>query len=255
MNMPFDQSDIDLIIIENTGEERINYRVYISSADQTNFSSGRSVHGSYLYCPDKIVNSGETYEIELSLYNSSMDNEWIKDVIIEFPLGIELESATNFVGGTDDLVFEGELGNGATANWHGENNDGWGVLQGGQFAVATITISVDESYSEHFDLQYEIHGDIYGDEPHVMLGELPFRNLGERINWLGLDQSEGQIEGGGINELNLYFDTWDMEVGFYNCSLLLLDNFNNEYIIPVVLEVEQYVNDDELQNAEEELQL
>ena len=48
----------------------------------------------------------------------------------------------------------------------------------------------------------------------------------------------------------MYFDTWDMEVGFYYCNLLLLDNFNNEYVIPVELEVEQYVDLTEYKNDE-----
>ncbi|MCB2206869.1 MAG: T9SS type A sorting domain-containing protein [Bacteroidetes bacterium] len=242
LNMPFNQTETENINFENTGQASIQYKTYISSNNQTVLDPGRNIYGSFLSCNEDVVNAGETYQIELTIYNASLDNEWLKDLIIEFPEGVNLISATDFVGGTEDMLFEGNTGNGATAFWHGENDDGWGVIHGGQTATATIEIELDESFSDHFTLDFEIMGEVYGDEPHIISGELPFRNLGKVINWMSLDQVNGQIEGGQLSMLNLNFTSWDMEVGTYNCKLLVLDNFNNEYIIPVEFEVEQYVD-------------
>jgi hypothetical protein len=245
MNIPFNQTETENFSIENTGQANIKYKTYISSANQTILQPGRNIYGSFLTCNEDVVNAGETYQIELTIYNASLDNEWLKDVIIEFPDGVNLISATDFVGGTEDMLFEGNTGNGATAFWHGENDDGWGVIHGGQNAIATIEIELDESFSDHFTLVFEIMGEVYGDEPHIIAGELPFRNLGRVIDWLSLDQVNGQIEGGQAEILGLNFNSWDMEVGVYNCNLLVIDNFKNEYIVPVELEVEQYVDNTE----------
>jgi len=253
-SLPFNQTLTDAISIENSGLASIKYAAYLSTLEEP-LRNNRSVFGSYLYSQDMVIHPGESYQIDLVLYNASMDEEQLMDLAIQFPDGVELVSATDFIGTTDTLLFEGDLGNGVTATWHGEDNDGWGVLQGGQTAVATISFSVAESFTEHMDLQYEILGDNIGDEPHIETGMLSFINLGEEVIWLSLNEYEGQIEGGETRELELYFNTWEIEVGTYNCNLLIFDNFNNEYIIPVVLEVEQYVNDDELQNAEEALQI
>jgi hypothetical protein len=242
VNMPFNQTSDEVLTVENTGEESIQYKAYISSNDEVFTKHERNIFGSYLYCDEEVVHAGETYQFELTVYNSSMDNEWIKEIQIDFPNGITLIDATNFTGNADDLIFEGELGNGATATWHGEDINGWGVLQGGNTATAIINVAIDESLTNHFSFSYEIYGDVYGGEPHIMAGELPFRNLGAVIDWMSIDQLENELEGGLSDQIDVSFNTWDLDVGMYSCNLWIVDNFDNEYIIPVDLEVEQYVD-------------
>ncbi len=249
VNLPFDQTSVEVIMVENTGEESIQYNAYIASNDEVFAKHERNVFGSYLYCDEKVVRAGETYQFELTVYNSSMDNEWIKEVQIDFPAGVSLIDATNFTGTADDLIFEGEIGNGTTAIWHGEDINGWGVIQGGTTAAATINVAIDESFTDQFSLSYTIHGDIYGGEPHIISGELPYRNLGVMSDWISIDQMEYELEGGQSEQISLSFNTWDLDVGMYSCNLLVLDNFYNEYIIPIELEVEQYVGLSDLEST------
>ena len=242
LDLTYDQTTAELLQLENSGEGSVNYKVYVSSNNAEYTEQGRSVLGSYIYCPDRVVHAGETYTLQLTLYNTSPDNEWLKDAAIVFPQGVVLESATNFTGGTDALVFNGETGNGVTATWHGEDGNGYGVIKGGETATATLTISIEESFTGNFDLSCEVAGDVYGDEPHVSTNELSFRNLGAPVSWLSLEQNEGQVTGGGADELSLNFNSQGLEEGYYQTNLLFFDNFENEYIIPVQLHVEQYVD-------------
>jgi len=242
MNIPYNQTESADLSIENNGQGNIKYNTYISSNEQDNPDPVRNIYSSFLLSDTKIVYADASYEITFTVYNASMDDEWLKDIIIEFPEGIILESATGFIGGTTDMTFEGTLGNGATALWHGEDDEGWGAVHGGQSANATVNITIEASFSDHFNLDFEIRGDVYGEEPHTINGALPFRNLGKETTWLSMDNSEGELQGGALNQLGLEFNTWNMDVGTYHCNLLVFDNFHNEYVIPVELGVEQYVD-------------
>jgi len=122
VDMAFDQTDIILLPMNNSGAESINFKAYISLNEGTFYNSGRNVHGSYIFYDQKTIHSGGKYQIELVLYNASLDNEWLKDLTIQFPEGVMLEDASNFTGGTGELIFEGDLGNGITATWHGEDD-------------------------------------------------------------------------------------------------------------------------------------
>lgn len=241
INIPFDQMDIEVVTAENVGEENIHFSTFIASNDVIPASQERNIQGSYIYCNRKIVNSGESYQMLLTVYNASMDNEWIEEIQVELPTGVTLVNASNFSGGSEDLVFEGELGDGATAVWHGEDINGWGVLQGGNAASATVDIWIDEDFTDQFTLSYIIRGDTYGDGNHEMYGDLAFRNLGDKIDWIFMDQEENQLDGGQSGQINLNINTWGLDVGLYTCNILVIDNFYNEYVIPVSLEVEQYV--------------
>jgi hypothetical protein len=242
VHIPFDQTETEVLTVENEGEENIYYSTYLSSNVIISFDHERNIQGSYLNCNRRTVNSGESYQLMLTIYNASMDNEWIEEIQIDFPAGVILESTSNFSGGAGDLVFEGELGDGVTAVWHGEDINGWGVLQGGHTASATLEIMVEEDFTDPFEITYIIRGDVYGEEPHEIHGNLSFRNLGERIEWISLDQEENVLEGGQTDQINLNINTWGLDVGTYTCNLLVIDNFYNEYIIPIDLEVEQYVD-------------
>jgi len=242
VNLTFDQTETVALGMENPGEGNIRYEMYLSSNTDNNPPADRSVYGSYLYCPDRIVHAGETYEYQVTIYNTSPDNEWIRDLSVAFPEGVVLEDATAFVGGTGDLLFNGETGNGVTATWHGEDGNGWGVIKGGETAVATLTFSIQEDFTQSFVLSYLITGDIYGSLPHEMPGDLDFTNLGQVLDWVSLATNNGQLEGGYNGNINLNFNSEGLDEGYYHATLLVYDNFENEHIIPIELHVEQYVD-------------
>ena len=237
-----DETGHDTLTLTNTGPGEIDFDIYVAALNQrSNTGSNRSVYGSYLTCPDQTVHTGKVYTWALTLYNSSPDNEWVRDLYIEFPLGVELTIATNFTGGTGDLLFEGFLGNGVTAHWHGEDQNGWGVVHGGETATAEITVYLHNTLMEDILINYEVHGDIYGELPHIINGNLLFRNFGPETEWLSLDTLNGTLSNGASNNIILTYDTEGLEDGDYYCELVVIDNFRNESVIPVILTVDQFL--------------
>ena len=250
-----DETGYDTLLITNSGPGEQEFTLRISSVVPQKTNSGsRSVLGSYLFCPEEYLRTGEVYTWNFSLYNSSQDSEWIKDLYIDFPPGIELQATTDFTGGSNgDLVFTGELGNGAMANWHGEDASGWGVLRGNETATADITFLTHENLPEGVTLNYEVHGDVYGSEPHIINGVINITNLGGEPSWIGVDTTGGLLSGGSSAQVMITWNTEGMEDGTYECRLLLDDNFSEGMEIPVTLIVDQTLGTDESYTADENM--
>ena len=239
-NMRTDSLKTDTLTISNYSSfGDVNYQIRIdNSVEET---ANRSISGSLLECSSKYVNMGQSFSWEFTAYNGSNDNEWIKDILMDFPDGIVIDSLTNFVGGSIELEHNSQTGNGVTVNWHGENDDGWGALKGNETAVATVYGHAETSLIQDFSVAVEMHGDIYGADPHVLFLNVDFINLGETNTWLTLDTLQGTVDAGESDVVLLNYNTMGLPEGEYNCELLINDNFNNETIIPVTLMVELYV--------------
>lgn len=231
----------DTLLITNNGQGAQEFSMQISTLQPQKLNSGhRSVLGSYLICHGDHLNSGNDYTWGFTLYNSSLDAEWIKTLYLDFPPGLELTATTDFTGGSNGaLVFQGGLGNGALAEWHGEDASGWGVLKGNETATASLTFHAHEGLPETVPLEYEIHGDIYGSEPHIVNGEILLTNLGPEPGWIAPDTTGALIPGGSSTQIILTFNTTGMEDGAYNCRLLVSDYFSEGMEIPVSLTVDQ----------------
>lgn len=142
-----------------------------------NASESRDLTGTYLECNTYEYIPGDVVEWEFSLHNLSQDNEWITDLDIDFPQGVFVTDATDLVGGSGGAMeFSNEVGEGANVNWHGENILGYGYLHGGQTATASVSITLSGNLPHSFIITYFVTGDGYGDEPHIIFGQLEFTN-------------------------------------------------------------------------------
>jgi len=242
MIMKPDESKYDTLWLTNNGQGELQTELYIKSESPDNYGS-RSILGAYLICSEKILHSGQEYLMNLTVYNSSNDSEWLKDIYIDFPNGMELITATDFVGGSGgDMVHDGTLGNGAYVNWHGEDASNWGVVKGNETAVVEITVFIHDELVEHASMAYQIHGDIYGEEPHLVYGEIPLRNLGTEAEWFRLEESEILIPAGETYPVVVNYNSDMLLDGEYYCEILMMNDFRQEEIIPVNLTVDHLID-------------
>ncbi|MFC2107666.1 T9SS type A sorting domain-containing protein, partial [Bacteroidota bacterium] len=211
-----------------------------------NTDQSRSILGAFMISDVEHFYAGDQYNMELIVFNPSDDSEWIKDIHIVFPGNVGLLSTSDFVGGTGgDLVYTGTTGYGVDATWHGEDGSGWGVLKGGETAVATISFLAMESMTADLSLYFEIWGDIYGNEPHIVSGMIESRNLGVNQQWLSINNTEGVLAGNSDEELIIEINTAGMPDGNYFGEIIISEQFQEERIIPVNLTVDQFMEIDD----------
>ena len=237
------EQDTDTLLINNMAEGELEYSIIIASLTDSKSGGGsRSIDGSYLECDQTEFFAGEPFTWSFTLYNASDDNEWLTDLAIQLPDGIESQTATNFTGGSNgDLGFTGSFGNGSLMNWHGEDTNNWGAVKGGEYAQGEISGLIDNTFSGDATLSYSITGDQFGSEPHYVEGNLVLTNLGGNVPWLSCDIYEGNITGSGQQAIMVTFNTDGMADGDYYCKLIIRDNFQHETIIPVHLLVDTYL--------------
>jgi hypothetical protein len=237
------ESETDTLTLSNTGFDVLGYTFHISGIEPAPpDNTSRSILGTFVHCSHEYIHQDVTTTLVLNLYNTSPDDEWIKDIYIELPSGIELTTATDFVGGTaGDLVFQGPLGNGITAHWHGEENN-WGVLKGGETATAEIIVLVHGPFVQEIIFNYEVHGDVYGAQPHIIQGDFGLTNLGDEISWLVPDTNTGIIPSASANPHILEANTTNLVEGIYNSWIILDHYFDDNLVIPVELTVDQTIS-------------
>ncbi len=130
----------------------------------------KSVTGSTLTTDVTTYLPGTTFNVDVTVFNGSPDEEWIKDVDMDFPAGVTLNSAGNFEGGNyGPLVHDGTTGNGVAVNWHGTVGAPlYGVIRDGESATATLSLTVDPGFSGDIVIPSIIGGDTYGANPHTL---------------------------------------------------------------------------------------
>jgi hypothetical protein len=236
---------IDTLFISNTGGGLIEVELEILNSflfdDKANQS--RSVTGSYIECLDNYFYMGDSVDWDFRVYNASPDNEWLKEIRMDFPEGFEVIEISNIVDQGNDTLFltSGEPGDGASFTWIGETDEGWGVIVGDESGFFNVQGVVSESFEGDMQINYEIFGDIYGAEPHELDSFLIVSNYGPPILWLSADQYSGNI---GLNDemaVALSFNTEGLEPGVYDCVIHIVSNIS-EHIIPVELTVDNFVS-------------
>lgn len=222
------QTSQEIVNLANNGEAGsvMNYEVEIwgnTPVDPAN----KNVTGSTLTGNVTSYLPGTTFDVEFTVFNGSSDEEWIRDVDMDFPAGVTVNAATNFVGGSyGDMVHDGTLGNGADINWHGTvGAPMYGVLKDGESATATLSLTIDPGFTGDIVIPSVIGGDTTGGAPHtlgldVVLsqadpevtvthpngGEVLFVGAAETITWTNL---------GGVGNVNVEIsmdggDSWEM---------------------------------------------
>jgi hypothetical protein len=247
------------LMLTNPAEGNLNFTADLSGIEPLpleDLQAGRNIEGSYMTGNMDKFHTGQDYSWNFLTYNAGSDNEWIKQVYIDFPEGIDLTAATDFVGGSGGpMVFEGQTGNGVTAHWFGEDANGWGVVHMGESAVSDISVSTLENTDGNLAISYQVMGEVYGGTPHEVYGEIPLRNLGPVTPWLDIDSYAGNLPGGDIDSLTLSVNTEGLADGEYHGWILLQDNFNHENIIPVNLTVDQYLDNPVIPGHENDLKI
>ncbi|MFP4665037.1 MAG: T9SS type A sorting domain-containing protein [Bacteroidales bacterium] len=234
--MPMDSISIDTLVISNLGGGIISWDMEVRNAPPQGMPETKSIAGSTLECSASSFEMGESLTWDLSVTNGSEDSEWIKQIMIDFPAGMTINSATDFYDDNDTLFSNGVIGDGVIITWFNETDEGWGVITSGETATATIEADISEDFAGDMELEYQLTGDIYGAEPHYINDVLILENLGPPIDWLSLSPALGDVWHLNNDTVLLEFDTHGMTAGIYDAQLNLYYEADT-LIIPVVLEV------------------
>lgn len=233
--MPMDSISIDTLVIANLGGGILSWDLEVRNTQQGTPDT-KSIAGSTLECSATSFEMGESVTWDMSVTNGSEDSEWIKQIMIDFPAGMTINSVTDFYDGNDTLYSNGIAGDGVIITWFNETDEGWGVITGGETATATIEADIAEEFAGDMELEYQLTGDIYGAEPHYINDVLILENLGPPIHWLSLSPAFGDVWHLNNDTVLLEFDTHGMTAGIYDAQLNLYYEADT-LIVPVTLEV------------------
>jgi hypothetical protein len=130
----------------------------------------RSVSGSSLVADQATFLPGQELTLQLTLHNESTDDEWLTELRLGLPAGVDLLWATPFVGGSlGDLDWLGPGGSGVTTVWHGEyGTQGYGVIRDGEWATAQIGLAIGSQVAGPLEFEGVIIGDQFGGAPHSL---------------------------------------------------------------------------------------
>ncbi|MEI6682366.1 MAG: FlgD immunoglobulin-like domain containing protein [Bacteroidota bacterium] len=233
------ESVTDSIHITNTGGGMLKYNIIVfDTAANKKAANTDNLTASFVSCSATGFTPAQAINWLFTVHNQSTDNEYIKQVKLDFPPGVMVTGATNFSGGSlGDLVFQGTPGNGASLHWHGESAGGLGVLKPGETAVATITGTIGKSFTDDVFVVYDLRGDSSGVLPHEQPGSIKVTNQGLPDSWITLANPAGSLFHGHTGTVALNIHTASLAMGTYHCKLVAGDFYNNKVVIPVTLHV------------------
>jgi hypothetical protein len=170
--------------ISNTGEagSTLEYSAVVQGNDPQ--GGAKSVAGSMLACDPSTYLPGTSASLLFTVTNGSADDEWLTDLTIDFPTGITVTGATNFVGGTYGvLTGDGSTGNGALVSWHGDTGPPYyyGVIIGGESATASVNVDYAGGLSGAQAIAFTITGDGWGSVPHTIAGNIVLTPAGPTL--------------------------------------------------------------------------
>jgi len=224
-----DKADSAILTLANQGGQFEDYLVNIFTAEPP----GRSLLGSYLTTEMTSYQPGETYDIPFIINCSSIDNEWIKTVKIQFPEEFTVNSASNITGSRGTLTWIPVTGNGIEAIWTIETQ--YGAIISGDVVSFTVNVTIDEDYrSQSSTLHYELIGDISGSAPHEVSGSVVLQNTADF--WLTIAQPQGRGYPAVHSDIVLAFNTYGLDTGIYYADLKVITP-ERRIIIPVELKV------------------
>ena len=222
----------DSFTITNTGSQPLTFSISMTELPsragnllQAASAQEKSIAGSTLTLDASSYLPGTTVDWTFTATNASTDVEWLRDVIISFPAGVTVNSATNFVGGSGgDMTPDVTSGNGVTITWHGETSYGYGVIKGGESASATVNVTIGSSFGGNLTLPWTLNGDIYGSEPHTLSGSNVLTQDSPPIPWLSVQPLSGNIAAGQSQTITANFSAVGMAVGTYEAMLTIHSN-------------------------------
>ncbi len=226
----------DSFTIHNAGGGPLSFEIVLqtlrsSDPDGSRPDASRNITGSTLSVDAVAYYPGTTANWTLSLYNGSNDDEWLKDVYLTIPPYVHVVASNFTGGGGGDMIPDQAAGTGITLHWHGESG-GWGVVYPGNTAVASLNISIPEYYEGSLVLPYQIHGDVYGSEPHVLNGQLVIPVIPALLPWCRIAPVMGELVAGADLDIYGYFNALDLIPGIYTADLELR---SNDPVTPILL--------------------
>jgi len=233
-SLVIDEESSDTFNISNTGSQPLNYSISLASVSRNGSTiapltgkanSGKSITGSTLTVNATDFTPGTTSNWTFTVSNASTDAEWLTDVIITFPTGITVNSATNFVGGSGgDLTPNTTSGNGITITWHGVNSSNYGLIHGAETATATVSVTIPAGFTTTANLPWQMNGDVYGAEPHTLTGTISIPAGIPPVEWFSATPLTGTIAAGGYQTITGYFSAEGMAEGLYQAVLSIASN-------------------------------
>ena len=159
-----DETLVDTLHISNVGEPLsvLHYDLEIVDA-----GSRRNLTGSTMTVSPTSYEPGTTADFVFSIYNGSPDDEWINGASLDFPSGVTVNSATDFVVSSRRLTWDGATGDGAYVTWSG---DAYDIVYPGETATATVNLSIDAGFTGVLSVPYTLDGDGWGSAPHSVSG-------------------------------------------------------------------------------------
>ncbi len=242
-----ENEDTDTMIMANNSWGSNGFEVMVSYNQDTAVSRGsRNIYGSALMADVIAAYTGQQVTLNLTVYNTSDDDEWLREIVLSVPPQAGVVTASNFTGGSEgDMIYDGSMGYGCTVSWFGENASGWGVVKGGEVATATLTLTTMPEMTDKIEIPYTVYGDIYGNEPHEHPGTLEIMNLGQNHGWLSISDSSGTIPGNDELTEFITINTGGMADGDYFARLIIHEQFQVKKEIPVYLTVDHALGEKE----------
>ncbi|MBN1824673.1 MAG: hypothetical protein JW958_00320 [Candidatus Eisenbacteria bacterium] len=132
----------------------------------TDDPGAKNITGSTCVADITEYTGGETFDIVFTIANASPDWENLKYATIDFPIGVTVNSSTDFVvpGTTRTLYTDGTTGNGAEVHWSASGL--WGEVQPNKTAVATVNVTIVDACMGDLMIEWELEGDGWGSPPH-----------------------------------------------------------------------------------------
>ncbi|MCD4817689.1 MAG: LamG domain-containing protein [Candidatus Cloacimonetes bacterium] len=219
---------------EDSFGSNLNYSIEIEYTE-SRLKTGRDISGSTFESNVAYYSQETTFDITFTIYNNSSDGDWFDEATINFPDGVNVNSSTNFSGGSGGAMeTNANTGNGALITWT-DNNGGYGNIYDGESAASTVNVSVDSGFSGDMILNWTLSGDAYGSAPHDISGEITI----EQNPWLVANSDSGNCVNGETDNITLEFSTEGYDVGEYSANIIITSNDLDEpgIIIPVTLNI------------------
>ena len=216
----------DSFNITNNGGAELNYSIAISNPRTTgsvlrSVNQERSIAGSYLSMDPQTYTPGTTMDWDITVYNASIDTEWIKEVILTFPEGFGITFADSLIcnNGTMAPTIDG-----TTITWFGETSAGYGIIRGLETVTAALSVRIPAGFSGDLSVPYTLNGDIYNSEPHSLSDTFVLSMDQPLVEWLSLSSYSGTLAAGASDQITASFSALGMNEGLYNAMLQISSN-------------------------------
>jgi hypothetical protein len=223
----------EVLAISNTGGGYLNYDINVA------YDPPREIDGAYVMAMG-CYKPGMTMGVDFFAQNASSDAEWIDEITIDFPAGVNVLGSTNFevTTATRYLEYDGTTGDGALVTWWNWDG-GYGNMYSSDAAIATVTLDFDAGLVGAINLPYTMSGDDWGDPPHDISGMMTLSMCDPMTTWLVPTPTSGSVAGGMTDNVDAAWDATGLPNDTYDADMIITHNGGKaEEIVTATLTVE-----------------